>query len=268
MSAIERQYADTSFGQVHVRSHYPIGDDNRPPLICLHPAPSSGLYFTTVQPMLARNRHVSAPDYPGYGGSDPQEKPLSVAEYANAILETIAFLSFNQPVDLLGFHTGCLIAAEIAHSSTDWVRRVVMCDVPYFTADQQAALRDTMTQPMPVSTELESLRKPWDFNVAGRVDDVPLPRALELFAEHVRAGSRDWFAFDAAFRYDCAGRFSALAADVVCLGTQSGLLEPTKAAAAVIPDARFIDVPEVKSAVFESGAKDIAKRIHDALDND
>lgn len=268
MSGIERHYADTSFGQVHIRCHYPIGEDNRPPLVCLHPAPSSGLYFTTVQPMLAKNRHVSSPDYPGYGGSDRQPEPLTIARYADAVVETIGFLSFNQSVDLLGFHTGCLVAAEIANSSPDWVRRVVMCDVPYFTTEQQAKLRDKVAQPMPVSAELESLRKPWDFNVAGRLDDVPLSRAIELFAEHLRAGTHDWFAFDAAFNYDCEARFSSIESDVVCLATQSGLHGPTEAAAAVIPGARFVDVPEVTSAVFEKGAEAISRRILDALDSE
>ena len=268
MMKTSRRYADTQYGQVHVRCHYPVGEYNRPPIVCLHPAPSSGLYFKTAQPVLAQNRHVCAPDYPGYGGSDPQDKPLTIAEYASAIIETIGFLNFNQKIDLLGFHTGCLVAAEIAHSSPQWVRRVVMCDAPYFTTDEQAALRDKMTQPMPVTAELESLQKPWDFNVANRVDDVPLPRALELFAEHIRVGSHDWFAFDAAFSYDCEGRFSALQADVVCLATQSGLNAPTRAAADAIPGARFVDVPEVTTAVFEAGAEKISKRIHEALDSD
>ena len=261
-----RRYADTAFGQVHVRCHYPAGDDNRPPLVCLHPAPSSGLYFKTVQPLLARNRLVLSPDYPGYGGSDSQEKPLTIAEYAAAMFEAIKFLDCDDNVDLLGFHTGCLVAAEIAYSSPALVRRIAMCDVPYFSKSEQAALRDKMTQPLAVSADLESLRKAWDFNVASRIDDVPLPRALELFAEHIRVGAHDWFAFDAAFSYDCESRFAALDADVVCLATQSGLHGPTVSAAQAIPGARLVDVPEVTTAVFESGAENISKRIHEALD--
>lgn len=267
MTKISRRYADTSFGQVHVRCHYPIGEYNRPPVVVLHPAPYSGLFYKTAQPFLAQNRHICAPDYPGYGGSDPQENPLSIADYATAIIETIGFLSFNQKVDLLGFHTGCLVAAEIAHSAAPWVNRIVMCDIPYFTSEQQTALREKMTQPLPLAAELECLQKAWDFSVAKRVDDVPLPRALEMFTEHLRAGTNDWYAFDAAFSYDCEARFSTLDADVTCLATQSGLHEPTKAAAEVIPGATFVDVPEITSAVFEAGAENIAKRIHAALDS-
>ena len=265
MNEIIRHYADTSFGQVHVRCYKPEDKDENPPLICLHPAPSSGLYFTTAMPLLGKGRHVTAPDYPGYGGSDAQEKPLSIADYAAAVVEALDFLCVNRKVDLLGFHTGCLVAAEFAHNAPDWVRKVMMCDVPYFTSAQQDAMRDKVTQPLPITGELSSLEKPWDFNITNRIDDVPLPRAVELLAEHLRTGTRDWFAFDAAFRYDCEGRFSSLQADVTCLATQSGLHAPTVAAADVIPGATLVDVPEITSAVFESGAEAIAKRILEVL---
>lgn len=265
MSKIVRHYADTSFGQVHVRCFKPEDKDRKPPLICLHPAPSSGLYFTTVMPMLGRGRHVTAPDYPGYGGSDAQAGPCTIADYASAVVEALGFLSVNRKIDVLGFHTGCLVAAEIAHSSPDWIRKVVMCDVPYFTRGQQDAMREKLARPMPVTDELSSLATAWEFNVASRIAEVPLPRALELFTEHLRAGTHDWFAFDAAFRYDCKSRFSSLQADVTCLATQSGLHGPTVEAAAAIPRATFVDVPEITSAVFESGAEAIAKRVLKAL---
>ncbi len=261
MSEIIRHYADTSFGQVHVRCYKPADKDQNPPLICLHPAPSSGLYFATAMPMLGKGRHVTAPDYPGYGGSDRQEKPLSIAEYASAVVEALGFLSVNREVDLLGFHTGCLVATEIAHSSPQWVRKVVLCDIPFFEGDQQTALHKKMARPMPATAEMDSLQGVWDFNVGNRVADVPLPRALALYSEHLRAGTHDWFAFDAAFRYDCRERFAVLNADVTCLATQSPLHDPTVAAASVIPDAKLVDVPEVTSTVFEAGAAAISERV-------
>ncbi|MDJ0709238.1 MAG: alpha/beta hydrolase [Woeseiaceae bacterium] len=258
-------YVNTGFGQVHCRVLHATRDAGNGPLICLHPAPSSGLYFTTAMPLLNAERHVVAPDYPGYGGSDAQAAPLSIVDYAAAMLELIDDAALETPVDVLGFHTGCLVAVEMVHSRPDAIRRLVLCDIPYFTAEQQAGFRDKMTQPMPVSPELESLAGPWAFNVGSRLNDVPLERAFELFAEHCRAGTRDWFAFDAAFSYDCAGRFATLGADVTCLATQSGLHAPTEAAAAATPGAKYVDVPEVTTAVFESGAEAITKRILEAL---
>lgn len=262
---MRKLYADTSYGQVHARIAEAKSPTGAPPLVCLHPAPSSGLYFATVMPMLSRDRDVIAPDYPGYGGSDALSEPVAIAGYARAILEFLNNANVREPVDILGFHTGCLVAVEMAHAAPDRVRRLVLCDIPYFTAAQQDSFREKMTQPMPVSAELDSLAAPWAFNVGGRINDVPLQRAFELFAEHLRAGSRDFFGFAAAFSYDCEARFSSLHADVTCLATQSGLHAPTETAASIIPNASYVDVPEVTTAVFEAGAEAIAKRIIGAL---
>ncbi len=262
---MSKQYVNTSYGQVHVRVLNAQDKSDTAPLVCLHPAPMSGLYFATVMPLLNADRDVVAPDYPGYGGSDPQYEPPDIADYAHAMLEAIDALGIGRPVDVLGFHTGCLVAVEMAHLGPTSLRRLVLCDVPYFTAEQQNAMRDEVVQRLPLSQDLLSLEKPWTFNVGSRVGDVPLERALELFTEHLRAGTRDWYAFDAAFRYDCVDRFSNLRADVACLATQSGLHGPTTSAAAAIPDASYTDVTEVTSAVFESGADAISKRILSAL---
>ena len=267
MSTVRKVYADTRLGQVHTRCLAPEGAASNAPLLCLHPAPSSGLYFKTVMPLLNRGRQVLAPDYPGYGSSDALPEPVSIADYASALLDVLDDMHIAEPVDILGFHTGCLVAVEMALASADRVRRLVLCDIPFFNAEQQDSLREEMTRPMPVGPELDCLQGAWQFNVAGRLDAVPLPRAFELFAEHLRAGSHDYFGFDAAFRYDCDTRFRSLRTETICLATQSALYGPTQLAAGLIPNARSIEAPEVTTAVFEAGADAIAKRIVAALDN-
>jgi pimeloyl-ACP methyl ester carboxylesterase len=262
---MKKLYSNTSYGQVHARIQEATGDASSAPLVCLHPAPSSGLYFKTAMPLLNDGRDVLAPDYPGYGGSDPLDEPPAIGDYASAILEFLDSAGIDCPVDILGFHTGCLVAVEMAHLNLEAIRKIVLCDIPYFTAEQQDGMRDKVTQPMPLGAELQSLEGPWAFNVGSRIKDVAIDRAFELFAEHCRAGTRDWYGFGAAFSYDCVGRFSTLHADVTCLATQSGLHAPTVAAAAALPTAEFIDVPEVTTAVFEVGAEAIAKRIREAL---
>ncbi len=258
-------YADTGSGQLHARRLDAHGDVIHRPLLCLHPAPTSGLYFTTVMPLLNQGRTVIAPDYPGYGGSDPIGDSPTLADYAKSVLELLDGASISQPVDILGFHTGCLVGVEMAHQRSASVRRLVLCDIPYFTAEQQAGFREKMVRPLPLTSELESLADAWRFSVSGRLEDVTLDRAFELFVEHLRAGRQDALAFAAAFSYDCESRFAGLDADTVCLATRSGLHDATVAAAAAIPDARFVDVPEVTSAVFEAGAEAISGHILDSL---
>ena len=204
-------------------------------------------------PLLNEHRTLIAPDYPGYGGSDPAPEPASVELYASAMLELLENYPVDGPVDILGFHTGCLVANEMALMAPASIRRLLLCDVPYFTADQQAALADKMAAPTILTGELDSLDPTWQFNVASRVGNVSMPRTINLLAEHLRAFPEDHQGFQAAFSYDCVGRFAALDADVVVLGTRSGLLDATHAAAAAIKDSTLVDVEDVTTAVFESG---------------
>lgn len=265
MTEIRKVYGDTSSGQVHARITEAQGGDALPPLVCLHPAPSSGLYFQTVLPMLSDGRQVIAPDYPGYGGSDRLSGPPTIEDYATAMLELLDDLGIDRPVDVLGFHTGCLVGSEMALARPDSIRRLVLCDVPYFAAEARAGLKQKMAVPLPISPELTSIESAWSFNVAGRVDDVPLERCIELLAEHLRAGNRDYFGFDAAFSYACEDKLPGVSVDTTVLATQSGLHATSLAAAEAIPGATLVDVTEVTAAVFEAGADAISQRINAAL---
>ena len=265
MPSTSKFYCPGRTGQVHARSIESDGVPVHPPLFCLHPAPSSGLYFQNALPLLNSGRRVVAPDYPGYGGSDAATLDPTIATYADAMLECIDSLGVQQQVDLLGFHTGCLVAAEMIHKAPTRVRRAIFCDAPYFDVDTRQNLRSKMANPMAVDANLMSLAAVWDFNVSKRIDDVPLDRALELFAEHLRTGRQDYRGFAAAFGYDCESSFANLSGDITLLATRSGLHAATVAASKVIPNARFVDVPEVTTAVFEKGATAICKRIHKAL---
>ena len=265
MTAIRKAYGQTSFGQIHIREMPADGDEQRPPLVCLHPAPSSGLYFQTAMPMLNSGRRVIAPDYPGYGGSDALSEPPSIADYAQAMLECLADLGISDPVDVLGFHTGCLVGTEMSIQQAAAIRRLVLCDVPYFSAEARQSLYEKMAVPMPISPELESIQGAWMFNVEGRVKDVPLPRTIELLAEHLRAVDHDHFGFAAAFTYPTEDQLAKIGVNTTILATQSSLHGPSLAAAELIPEVTLVDVDEVTTAVFESGAEAICKRINSAL---
>ncbi len=262
---MRKYYADTSRGQIHARSVDAAGAESHPPLICLHPAPSSGLYFTTAMPLLNGGRRVVAPDYPGYGGSDALKHPPSIGDYASALLEFLDEAGIGRPVDVLGFHTGCLVGSEMALAEPGAIRRLVLCDVPYFGPDVRPGLLEKMGKPPAYDADLASIEPAWKFDVAGRINDVPLPRTIELLAEHLRAGFNDYVAFAAAFRYPSEERLPLLDTPTTVIATQSMLREPSLAAGACIPDATIVEADEITTAVFESGARAIAQRIVDAL---
>ncbi len=267
MSTIRRRYSDTGYGRIHLRVLEAANrDESTRPLVCLHPSPYSGLYFTTVMPLLNERRTVVAPDYPGYGGSDSAGEMPTISDYANALLEALSDAGFDTPCDLLGFHTGCLVGVEMRRLAPERVDHLLLCDVPYFSSDAQAGLREKMGQPLPLTGELECLSGAWDFDVKSRLDAAGLNRSVELFVEHLRALPNDQLGFLAAFSYDCERHFTDISGRTTVIATESGLKEPTRAAADAIEAAAFVGADDIKGAVFESGAERIAQYVIDSLD--
>ena len=252
---MKRAYADTSFGQIHLR-RLAAREERAPPLVCLHPAPYSGLYFTTLAPKLNAGRTVIAPDYPGYGLSDaPQGRP-TIADYAAAMLEVVGGAG---PCDVLGFHTGCLVAAEMALQDPAAIRKLILVDIPLFPPAERPGLRDRMARGIALTAELDCLAAAWDFSVAKRSDVIGLDRAYALFIEQARPGGRAGDAFNAAFSYAPEDRFPEIARPVAVIATQSGLLAGTREAAALTPGAYLIERLDVTGAVMEAGADAIAE---------
>ncbi len=67
------------------------GDREKPALLLLHGLPNSSGYFRNVVGTLARDCFVIAPDLPGFGGSEPVERP-SFSRFADLIDALLARL--------------------------------------------------------------------------------------------------------------------------------------------------------------------------------
>ena len=176
------------------------------------------------------------------------------------------FASEDDTVDLLGFHSGCLVAAEIALRLPQRIRHLVLIDAPYFDRDTQEKFYGQVATPLALTRDVACLGKAWDFNVASREEIVPLDRALQMFADQLTSGVQDYYCFHAAFTYDCIGRFSQLAVPTTVIATQSPLTAATLAAAEAIDSAELIQEPEIKTSVFEQGAEAIAAHVRRVLE--
>ena len=260
---MKRAYASTQRGQIHLRHiesrRQPVGA----PLVCLHPFPYSGAFFETIVPLLNGRRMVLAPDCPGFGGSDAPQEMLSMEELAETVLEALegAPEAPAGPVDLMGFHSGCLLAVEMARLEPSRVRRIAIIDVPYFTAEEQKGRYPKSTAPVRYDGNLASLADAWEFSVARRLDGMPFSRAFGNFVELLRAGERANWGYHATLTYDCAARFRAVRHDALVVASQYMLKEHTRRAAADIPGARFVERRDVTRAVMEEGAPAVAEEV-------
>ena len=264
---MKRAYATTRSGQIHLRL-FSLGEGGHPALhapalVCLHPFPYSGAFFETIAPMLAAGRLVCAPDCPGFGGSDPPPQKLSMQEIAAAMHDALAAcgdaLAF--PFDLLGFHSGCLLAVEMARLEPARIRKLALIDVPYFTPEEQAARYPKSTADVRYTKDLSSLAAAWEFAVAKRLGGMPLQRAFGNFVEMLRAGERANWGYHATLTYDCAPRFREVRHETLVVATQYMLKEHTRKAAALISGSTFAERKDVTRAVMEEGAPAITEEV-------
>lgn len=260
---IRRSYIDGPHGQLHLRMLDGRGD--APDLICLHPAPFSGLAFAAIMPELAEGRRVIAPDFPGHGGSDPFRADPTIADYAEAMQAVVEQMSPLEPVDLFGFHSGCLAAAELALIAPDAVRRLVLCDVPAFEPAMRAQLLVTNGAPPVLTAALECLAPAWERGITRRIDSQGMERSFAMFVEQLRHGEAMNAGFHAAFEYDLETRLQALAHPTTILATQSGLLDATRRAADLIAGSVLDERLDITRAVLDEAAQPTAGVVKQAL---
>ena len=124
---LRRAYFECRHGQLHVHNAIPNGGgfDELTTLICLHGASGSGRLFLDLSKRLGTSRSVYSPDLPGCGESDSAAGALSVAAYAEAVGDFLDSMRFRQ-VDLLGAGAGAAVAAELAASRPQVVRKVCL----------------------------------------------------------------------------------------------------------------------------------------------
>jgi len=260
---IKKAYIEGPDGQVHLRI---CGETNKlPDLLCLHPAPFSGLAFTAIMPHLAKGRRVIAPDYPGHGGSNPYRADATIADYARTIAVVIEQISEGRPVDCFGFHTGCLVAVELALSAPASVRRLVLCDVPAMAPDERKQMLQDNAVPPGLTEDLQCLSSAWERGITRRIESQGMARSFAMFVEQLRHGEAMNAGFHAGFSSPIEERFAATKHPTTIIATQSGVLDPTRRAAHLIHSATLVERLDITRAVLDEAAEETAAEVLRAL---
>jgi len=254
---MRKAYIKSSSGQIHLR-YWNEGHSGLP-LLCLPPAPHTGLYFHTFA------THYDGPlitlDYPGTGGSTPLETKPAIEDYARIIGGLLPKIG---KVNVMGFHSGCLIALELIESFGAQIEHVFCVDFPLFdkaTREKFQTHYDDVKPPQ----KPEELSLSFESTVIKRRDQIGEGRALELWVESLRAGPRYNDIFQAAFICDAEKALSSCKAPIDFIATHSPLHEPTKRAVGLTKKGRLTEVMEITGNVFETGAELIASTIRNSL---
>lgn len=217
-SKIRRRYVDSRFGQVHLYTIKPAQETGKVPLICLPPNSSSGEYFKDFLLEMGLDRTTIAIDTPGYGFSDSPPKPASIEDLALATGDALDALGYGRRrmVDVVGWRTGARIAAEIAASRQDLVRRVVLPRLPYAAAEERRERYDELVNPMnSQQAATRHMEKQWDYWVTRRPEGVSLDRGIEFFVDYMQAGTNYWWAYHSVYTYDPRKRIPAITQPVL-----------------------------------------------------
>lgn len=258
---IRRSYFECRYGQLHMHHAIPSGGgfDEATTLLCFHQSPMSGRVFRRFLAIAGVDRSVYAPDTPGYGESDPPPALPSIGDYAAAMLDFLDTTRLRK-VDLLGYHTGSAIAAEIAIARPEIVRRLVLVAVPALEQAERDAFRQE-PWPAPIAEDGSHLLREWRRSQQWRGPGVTLEQLAAAFAEKLRNGPNAWWGANAVMNWQARERLPLVRQPVLVLRPRDDLWEATARARALLPDARLVDLPDFGFGVFETAPEVIAGQI-------
>ena len=266
----ERAFVQGPFGQVHVLTVQPrAGMILKTPLVLFHPTPYSSDYFKRFIPYMASDRMVIAMDTPGYGDSAKPMELQSIAGYAASAVAALQALSYGhrRPVDVLGYHTGALIAAELAAQRPDLVRRLVLPGIPFYTDEkaQREAYEKYVKAPT-IAEDGSHLSAPWAFSSFTMEFGVELERAQAHFKDYMQCYPDCWHAYHSVFSYNGMERLPEAAQPALLISFTGSLDEETRSAGDYLPNATHIRFDDIAVAGFDLEPERIADAVRDFLD--
>ena len=133
---MEFQYVKTELGQLHIAT---AGQGD--PIILLHQTPRSWDEFRELIPLLAVEHRVIAMDMYGFGQSAKFAAPQTIEKYASGVIalaDAMGLASFN----LLGHHTGGLVAFAVAAQHPMRVNKLIISAAPYADKEYRESHKD------------------------------------------------------------------------------------------------------------------------------
>jgi len=251
---VRRDYVDAGDGQLHYRISGDLAAAELP-LVALHLVPNSSQVFERFLPLVANDRAAIAFDLPGFGMSDPVED--TIPAYAAAMLAGLDGLGVEQ-IDLLGYHTGAAVAAEMLRQQPERVRRLILAAVPVLTDEERA--RFAALPPIAFDEDGEWAREEWQRSMRWRGPGQSVESVKRTYAEKMRPGARERGAA-AVVAYDLAATLSGVDAPVMVIRPRDDLWEATGRARSMLPEAAWIEYPQYGHGLFEVASVELAELV-------
>lgn len=252
----KRGYATGPFGLVH---YYDTGAAGRP-LLMFHQAPQSARQFDSVYaPLAARGIRAIGVDLPGFGMSDVTPFVPTIEDWARIASPLLDTLGIER-ADVLGHHTGALLATEIALQIPERVRNVVIHGpFPITEVEREAYLKKLQLTEIDFEYKTDGshlsdafrLR----FDMYGPGADPKL--TTRVVVERFQGFGPFWYGHNAAYRYDHAAALQRLRHRAMILANTTDVIY------ALAQRARRMR-PDFEYTEFEGGGVDILDQQPDA----
>lgn len=239
MSRARRGYADGPFGQIHYQQ-----EGEGAPLLLLHQAPMTAAQFDNVYgPLAARGIRAIGIDMPGFGQSDPTDFTPTIADYAQIVPAVLDALGIAR-ADVLGHHTGALVANEAAILFPERVRAIVLNGPlvideaerqKYWATGHQWELGWVERSGGAHFAELFEIRE------AFAAGSVPLARISDYVVQALSGKGLFWYGHHAAYQYRQDERLPLVTQPGMILTNTGDIIYPhALAAQAIRPDFAFV----------------------------
>jgi pimeloyl-ACP methyl ester carboxylesterase len=262
---IRKTYFECRFGQLHVSTAFPVGGgfDEHATLVCIHRCALSSRVFGRFMQEIGRDRSVYAPDVPGCGESDPPPPQPAIGDYAAALVDFLDQMRFRQ-VDVLGQHTGSLIAAELAIARPEVVRRVLFAGLPIFSGEERAAWARRVA-PLAAAVDGSHLKLGWQRTRELSDPGTSLEATTEDFAIELANGQGCRAMPQAALDY-ASERLRLVEQPALLVRTKDPLWEASLRATTWMRNLKVLDLPDYGSDIFRSAPSLIAGHLRSFLD--
>jgi pimeloyl-ACP methyl ester carboxylesterase len=263
---VRRGYFESRYGQLHVHNAIPPGGgfDESTSLLCLHATPRSGGSLLRLLELMGMDRSVYAPDLPGFGNSDPPPGRPAIADYASAVADFCTSMRFRQ-IDVLGYQTGALVAAELALALPTVVRRLVLLGVPVPDEAERESFRRA---PWPLAPVADGSHLQVEWNRTGNSvhEGAPVATIAAGFADKLANGPAAWWGLNAAMQYPAAERLRLITQPTLLIRSRDGRDLDSGRARELLPKARVVEQAEVYgSDLLESAAAALSAVLREFL---
>lgn len=266
-NTLKRSFVDGLYGQVHVRvSTPPKNIAKKPPLLLLHPTPYSSQFYLPFIEDIGKDRVVIAMDTPGYGDSDRPKTPPNMQDYARNALKALDGLNISEPVDVIGYHTGTLIAAEMSIENPARVNKIILAGIPVYPSERLPGLYEKYAKPDILKKDGSHLTSKWDFATQTMKVGMSLSAAQSHYSDYMQAMPESSQAYYSVFSYPGYERLPLITRPALFVSINGSLKQETIDAQKVTAGSELIYLDHVTTGLFDVAYTEMAQIARDYLD--